>query len=85
MRLNLGSPAPSMYPPCPLGLCDGSGFITVDGGEDEDNCGHVDPPPGGWTPEAVAAWKACYETAHRTGDPACPFCGPDGVWPGARA
>ena len=68
---------------CPLGLCNGSGFVPYDV-EDEDNCLHVGWPPDWWTPERVAAALACYDLAHRTGDPACPYCGPAGVSPGAR-
>lgn len=68
---------------CPLGLCDGSGFVALPLGapddgrevEDEDNCSHVDErPPDDWTPETVEWFLAHYNTAHRFGSESCRWC-----------
>lgn len=71
---------------CPVGICDGSGFIRLKdydgpGLDDEDNCPHTDYPGLDWTPEAVAAFNWCYNNGHQVGDSDCPMCGPDGVYP----
>lgn len=62
---------------CPLDLCDGSGFVPLEDG-DEDNCLHTDYPGVDWTPEEVAACLACYNLAHRPGIDPYPWCGRDG-------
>jgi hypothetical protein len=71
---------------CPLGLCDGSGFINLPYGapedgrevEDEDNCPHTDYTEP-WTPERAKAFLAHYNTAHVFGSEECPWCGPNGL------
>jgi hypothetical protein len=58
---------------CPLAICDGSGFILLDGGEEEDNCPCAEErPTGGWTPAAKAEFLTHYDTPHRFGT--CSWC-----------
>jgi len=49
--------------PCPLELCDGSGFVGLEDG-DEDNCAHVGVPDDLWTPEVLQMFFVHYETPH---------------------
>ena len=74
-----------MTDPCPLGLCDGSGFIRLKdydgpGLDDEDNCSHTDYPDVEWTPELVAEFLWHYNTAHVFGAPECAWCQRERSW-----
>ena len=64
---------------CPLGMCDGSGFVSVDNGEDEDNCFHVDyQATWDWPPEKRSALVECL---NRTVHEGCPWDGAGGYEP----